>query len=101
MYKLQLTDWFVAYSLFSKVNVCESVPGFSSDEDLAGVHDPAGQAGCVDGAQRRAQLDDVGPDQRLRQQASMLPWRRGLVLTYQNTDAHRYTVIQLYKHLGS
>lgn len=39
------------------------LPGLASDKNLAGVHDTAGQAGSVDGAQSRAQLDDVGPDQ--------------------------------------
>lgn len=62
--------------------VCARVPGLAGDEDLAGVHDAAGQARRVDGAQGRAQLDDVGPDQRLGQQAGVLPRRRWLVLTY-------------------
>lgn len=57
------------------------VPGLARDEDLAGVHDAAGQARRVDGAQRRAELDDVGPDQGLGQQARVLPGGRGLVLT--------------------
>ena len=58
------------------------VPGLASDEDLAGVHDAAGQAGSVDGAQGGAQLDDVGPDQGLWEQAGVLPGRRRFVLTY-------------------
>lgn len=58
------------------------VPGLASDENLAGVHDSARQTGSVDGAQRRAELDDVGPDQRLWQQTCMLPWRRRFVLTF-------------------
>lgn len=58
-----------------------SVPGLASDENLAGVHDPARQTGSVDGAQGWAELDDVGPDQRLRQQTCMLPrWRFVLTL---------------------
>lgn len=61
------------------------VPSLSSDEDLAGVHDPAGQAGGVDGAQGRTQLHDIGPDQRLRQQTGMLPGWRRLVRTCVHT----------------
>lgn len=57
------------------------VPGLASDENLAGVHDAAGQAGGVDGAQRRAELDYVGPDQGLWEQARVLPGGRGFVLT--------------------
>lgn len=49
--------------------VCLDVhlPGLASDKNLAGVHDTAGQARSVDGAQSRAELDDVGPDQGLRE----------------------------------
>lgn len=57
------------------------VPGLASDENLAGVHDAAGQAGGVNGAQRRAELDYVGPDQGLWEQARVLPGGRGFVLT--------------------
>lgn len=60
---------------------CWRLPGLASDENLAGVHDAAGQAGRVDGAQRRAELDDVGPDQGLGEQARVLPGGRGFVLT--------------------
>lgn len=38
------------------------IPGLASDKNLAGVHDTAGKAGSVDGAQGRAELDNVGPD---------------------------------------
>lgn len=57
------------------------LPGLASDENLARVHDATGQAGRVNGAQRRAELDDVGPDQGLGEQARMLPGGRGFVLT--------------------
>lgn len=57
------------------------VPGLASDENLAGVHDAAGQAGGVNGAQRRAELDYVCPDQGLWEQARVLPGWRGFVLT--------------------
>lgn len=60
---------------------CWRLPGLASDENLAGVHDAAGQAGRVDGAQRRAELDNVGPDQGLGEQARVLPGGRGFVLT--------------------
>lgn len=61
--------------------VCVRVPGLASDKNLAGVHDTAGQAGSVDGAQGRAELHNVGPDQRLREQTCMLPRRRRLMLS--------------------
>ena len=61
------------------------VPGLAGDEDLAGVHHAAGQAGRVDGAQGGAQLDDVGPDEGLGEQARVLPGGRRLVLTYKKT----------------
>lgn len=62
--------------------VADSVrlPGLASDKNLAGVHDTAGQARGVDGAQRRAELDDVGPDQGLGEQAGVLPRWGGFVL---------------------
>lgn len=60
---------------------CWRLPSLASDENLAGVHDAAGQAGRVDGAQRRAELDDVGPDQGLGEQARVLPGGWGFVLT--------------------
>lgn len=69
--------------------VCVYVPSLSSDEDLAGVHDPAGQAGGVDGAQGRTQLHNIGPDKRLRQQTGMLPGRRRLVRTCMCAHTHR------------
>lgn len=65
--------WHIIY-------VCVCVPGLASDKNLAGVHDTAGQAGSVDGAQGRAELDDVGPDQRLGEQACVLPWRGRFML---------------------
>ena len=63
------------------------VPGLASNENLAGVHDAAGQTGGVDGAQGRAQLDDVGPDQRLGEQTCVLPRRRRLMLSCKRTRA--------------
>lgn len=60
-------------------NLC--VPGLASDKNLAGVHDTAGQACSVDGAQSRAELDNVGPDQRLGEQTCMLPWRGRFMLS--------------------
>lgn len=70
---------------------CWHLPGLASDENLAGVHDAAGQAGRVDGAQRRAELDDVGPDQGLGEQARVLPGGRGFVLTCTGGNAVGYT----------
>lgn len=52
-----------AENLYVCLGVC--LPGLASDKNLAGVHDTAGQARSVDGAQSRAELDDVGPDQGL------------------------------------
>lgn len=83
------------------VCVCEYVPSLSSDEDLGGVHDSAGQAGSVDGAQGRAQLHNVSPDQRLGQQTGMLPRRRRLVWTYRNTHTHRHTLFERETHTHS
>lgn len=67
-----------------------SVPGLAGDEDLAGVHHSAGQAGGVDGAQGGAQLDDVGPDQRLGQQARVLARRGRVRLTCWGHRKHRH-----------
>lgn len=61
-----------AENLCACLGVC--LPGLASDKNLAGVHDTAGQARSVDGAQSRAELNDVGPDQGLREQTRMLPW---------------------------
>lgn len=59
-----------------------TVPSLARDEDLAGVHDTAGEAGSVDGPQGGAQLYNVGPYQRLGEQACVLAGRRRLMLTY-------------------
>lgn len=67
------------------------IPGLASNKNLAGVHDTAGKASRVDGAQGRAELDNVGPDQRLREQTCMLP-RRGrfmLPCTRRNALSHK------------
>lgn len=68
------------------------VPGLASDENLAGVHDAAGQAGGVNGAQRRAELDYVGPDQGLWEQARVLPGGRGFVLTCTRAQFYRLSI---------
>lgn len=69
------------------------LPGLPSDEDLAGVHDPAAQTSSVDGAQGRAQLHDVGPDERLGEEAGVLPRRGGLVLAcWRHGDNHTKSV---------
>lgn len=57
------------------------VPRLAGYQDLRRVHDPTGQTRRVDGAQRRTQLDDVRPDERLRQQARVLAGQRPVVLT--------------------
>lgn len=82
--------WKVVFAEFPislnvlRATVCSTarrcLPGLAGDENLAGVHDAAGQAGRVDGAQGRAELHDVGPDQRLGEQARVLPGGRGFVL---------------------
>lgn len=64
------------------------VPGLASNKNLAGVHDTAGQAGSVDGAQGRTELDDVGPDQRLGEQTCVLPWRGRFMLSCIHTQTH-------------
>lgn len=71
--------------------VCVSVPGLASNKNLAGVHDTAGEAGSVDGAQGRAELDDVGPDQRLGEQTCVLPWwgRFMLSCTWRHALSHQ------------
>lgn len=66
----------------------QSKPGLARDEDLAGVHDAARQARRVDGAQGRTELHNVGPDQRLGQQAGVLPRRGRLVLPCTKQNIH-------------
>lgn len=73
--------WHASDSARQRAGGTWCVPGLASDENLAGVHDAAGQAGGVNGAQRRAELDYVCPDQGLWEQARVLPGRRGFVLT--------------------
>lgn len=62
-------------------------PGFASNENLAGIHDTTGQASRVDGAQGGAQLDYVGPDQRFREEACMLPWGWRLMLSWRKQSS--------------
>lgn len=76
--------WLINYCW--AINVC--VPGLASNKNLAGVHDTAGQAGSVDGAQGRTELDDVGPDQRLGEQTCVLPWRGRFMLSCIHTQTH-------------
>lgn len=57
------------------------VPRLASYEDLGRVHDATGQTCRVDGAQGGAQLHNVRPDERLRQQARVLSGQRPVVLT--------------------
>lgn len=74
-------EFRISLSAEAAARLARARPGLASDENLAGVHDAAGQARRVDGAQRRAELDDVGPDEGLGEQARVLPGGRGFVLT--------------------
>lgn len=80
-YSSPLAEWRGIY-------VC--VPCLASDKNLAGVHDAAGEAGSVDGAQGRAELDNVSPDQRLGEQTCMLPWWGRLMLSCTDALYHTY-----------
>lgn len=73
------------------------LPGLASDKNLAGVHDTAGQACGVDGAQSRAELDDVGPDQRLGEQTCMLPWWGGFMLPCTKKDTFQISQVTTRK----
>lgn len=74
-----------------KCSVGVHLPGLASDKNLAGVHDTAGQACGVDGAQSRAELDDVGPDQGLGEQACVLPRWGGFMLPCTERNASNLT----------
>lgn len=69
------------------------VPGLAGDQDLRWVHDATGQPRRVNGAQRGAQLDDVRPNERLRQQARVLSGQRPIVLTYKASKKKKKILI--------
>lgn len=81
--KGRLRWWVAGLNVYTGVPLTQnerSIPGFASDEYFARVHDPTGETSRVDGPQGRAELDNVGPDQRLRQEPGVLPRRRRFVL---------------------